>query len=219
MSITIHIHYTGEGDHARQFAQEMMESGIVDQIRAEAGNERYEYYFPMEDPHTVLLIDRWRDQAALDFHHHTEMMEKIAELRKKYHLHMRVERYIDENDACLSRETTVHEMKLHAAPFEKIKDGTKTIELRLLDEKRKKIKEGDVIAFTNTADGERMHTIVRKLHRFHSFEELYAALPLLQCGYTAENIDAAHPSDMEQYYSVEEQKKCGVVGIELFLLK
>jgi hypothetical protein len=38
----------------------------------------------------------------------------------------------------------------------------------------------------------------------------------LQCGYTEDDIDTAHPSDMEQYYSVEEQKKYGVVGIELF---
>ena len=219
MSITIHLYYTGEGENARQFAREMLESGLVDRIRAEEGNEKYEYYFPMDDPHTVLLIDRWRDQAALDFHHHTEMMERIAELRKKYHLHMRVERYVDENAVCLSKETVVHEMKLHADPFERIKDGTKTIELRLLDEKRQKIKAGDVIAFTNTANGERMCTIVKKLHRFKNFEELYAVLPLLQCGYTAEDIHTAHASDMEQYYSKEEQKKYGVVGIELFPLK
>ena len=41
------------------------------------------------------------------------------------------------------------------------------------------------------------------------------ALPLLQCGYTAENVSEAHPADMEQYYSVEEQNKYGVVVIEL----
>lgn len=54
-----------------------------------------------------------------------------------------------------------------------------------------------------------------KLHRFDSFAELYRSLPLLQCGYTLEDVDKAHPSDMEQYYSIEEQKQCGVVGIEL----
>ena len=71
-------------------------SGIVEQIRAEEGNERYEYFFPMEDPETVLLIDKWRDQAALDFHHKTPMMQQIAALREKYHLRLRVERYISE---------------------------------------------------------------------------------------------------------------------------
>ena len=113
----------------------------------------------------------------------------------------------------------MHEMRLHASPFEKIKNGTKTIELRLFDENRQKIKEGDVIVFTNTADGERITVTVKKLHLFISFEELYKTLPLLQCGYTAEDVDTAHPSDMEQYYSAEEQKKYGVVGIELSDIK
>ena len=117
----------------------------------------------------------------------------------------------------LCRQGNTHHMKLDDAPFELIKSGAKTIELRLFDEKRQKIKEGDVIIFTNNSNGEQMRTTVKKLHRFDSFEELYQALPLLQCGYTQENIDKAHPSDMEQYYSAQEQKKYGVVGIELFL--
>lgn len=120
-----------------------------------------------------------------------------------------------ESIVCLSRKTT-HEMKLHASPFEKIKSGVKNIELRLFDEKRQKIKAGDDIIFTNTASGEKMRASVKKLHLFGSFEELYKTLPLLQCGYTAEDIDTAHPSDMEQYYSAEEQSKYGIVGIELF---
>ncbi len=110
---------------------------------------------------------------------------------------------------------TMHRMKLNPAPFEMIKSGQKTIELRLFDEKRQQIKAGDNILFTNTANEETLSTTVVKLHRFHSFEELYKSLPLLQCGYTAEDVDKAHPSDMEQYYSVEQQNKYGVVGIEL----
>ncbi len=73
-----------------------MASGIVDAIRAEEGNERYEYFFPMEDEETVLLIDRWRNQAALDFHHKSEIMMQIASLREKYKLRLRVERYVEE---------------------------------------------------------------------------------------------------------------------------
>ncbi len=96
MSITVNIYYTGQNGNARKFAEEMMASGIVDEIRAEEGNERYEYFFPMEDAETVLLIDRWRDQAAIDFHHKSEMMPKIAALREKYKIRMRVERYLDE---------------------------------------------------------------------------------------------------------------------------
>lgn len=96
MSITVNIYYTGQNGNARKFADEMVSSGIVEAIRAEEGNERYEYFFPMEDPETVLLIDRWADQIALDIHHKTPMMSQIAELRTKYKLHMRVERYLDE---------------------------------------------------------------------------------------------------------------------------
>lgn len=73
----------------------MTESGLVNKIRAEEGNERYEYFFPLDDPETALLIDRWRDQQALDDHHKSEMMEEIAALREKYALRMRVERYTE----------------------------------------------------------------------------------------------------------------------------
>ena len=95
MSITINLYYTGKDGSARAFAQEMVDSGIVNEVRAEEGNERYEYFFPMEDSETVLLIDRWRDQEALDIHHKSPMMGKIAELRDKYKLRLRVERFID----------------------------------------------------------------------------------------------------------------------------
>ena len=95
MSITVNIYYSGTNGNARKFAEEMISRGIVDQIRAEEGNERYEYFFPMEDPETVLLIDRWKDQTSLDIHHKTPMMSQIAELRTQYKLRMRVERYID----------------------------------------------------------------------------------------------------------------------------
>ena len=120
-----------------------------------------------------------------------------------------------ESVVLLQRQSTAHRMKLHAAPFEMIKSGEKTIELRLFDEKRQQIKPGDTITFTNSANGEILNKTVKKLHRFDSFEALYQALPLLKCGYTSEDIGAAHPSDMEQYYSAEEQSKYGVIGIEL----
>ncbi len=95
MSITINILYTGQNGSARKFAEEMVASGVVEAVRAEAGNERYEYYFPMDDPESVLLIDRWQNQQALDIHHKSDMMKKIAELRQKYNLKMKVERYTE----------------------------------------------------------------------------------------------------------------------------
>lgn len=109
----------------------------------------------------------------------------------------------------------MHNMNLNPSPFEMIKNGQKTIELRLFDEKRSKVKAGDIIVFTNTDTGETISATVVKMHRFDTFEALYKSLPLLKCGYTSENINNASPADMNLYYSAEEQKKYGVVGIEL----
>ena len=94
MSIVVNIYYIGKDGSARRFADEMTRSGVVADIRAEEGNERYQYFFPMDDPETILLIDQWRDQAAIDAHHTSPMMEKITALREKYDLHMKVERYL-----------------------------------------------------------------------------------------------------------------------------
>lgn len=96
MAITINIFYTGRNGNAKKFAEEMIESGIVRDIRAEEGNLKYEYFFPMDDDETVLLIDSWKNQETLDKHHATEMMQKIIALREKYDLHMRVERYVSD---------------------------------------------------------------------------------------------------------------------------
>ncbi len=91
MSLIVNIYYTGQDGSARRFAEEMVASGIVERVRAEEGNGRYEYFFPMDDTETVMLVDKWRDQAALDAHHKSPMMEEIAALREKYNLHMRVD--------------------------------------------------------------------------------------------------------------------------------
>lgn len=112
-----------------------------------------------------------------------------------------------------------HTMKLNPSPFDMIKSGEKTIELRLNDEKRRMIKIGDEIEFENTSDSTQViNAKVLNLHRFCSFDELYKSLPLLKCGYTPDDVDTAKPSDMELYYSAERQKKYGVVGIELELI-
>lgn len=94
MSLTINIYYTGENGNARKFAEEMEQSGTAAAIRAEKGNLKYEYFYPLNDKETVLLIDSWENQEAIDAHHQTPMMDKITELRNKYDLHMRVERYV-----------------------------------------------------------------------------------------------------------------------------
>ncbi|MBQ1299563.1 MAG: antibiotic biosynthesis monooxygenase [Erysipelotrichaceae bacterium] len=97
MSITVNLRYTGTNGSARKFAEEMISSGTVELIRNEPGNLRYEYYLSVDDPETVLLIDSWADQKAIDVHHESEMMNTILELRKKYDLRVSAERYISED--------------------------------------------------------------------------------------------------------------------------
>lgn len=104
MSLTVNLYYTGKNGDARKFAQEMEESGIAGRIRAEKGNEKYDYFFPMNDPETVLLIDSWHDQKALDAHHASPMMQELAALRDKYDLHMRVERYLSDKNGVPSSD-------------------------------------------------------------------------------------------------------------------
>ena len=112
-----------------------------------------------------------------------------------------------------------HLMKLKDNPFNKIASGEKTIELRLYDEKRKRIKVGDRIEFTKISHPDKkLITEVIALHLFSSFKELYSALPLEKCGYGMEELKNASFRDMEQYYTLEEQSQYGVVGIELCIL-
>jgi quinol monooxygenase YgiN len=96
MAITINIYYTGKNGSARKFAEEMTSTGVVSAIRAEDGNIRYDYFYPMNDPETVLLIDSWENQEAIDVHHASPMMEQITKLREKYDLSMKVERYVSD---------------------------------------------------------------------------------------------------------------------------
>lgn len=110
MSITVHIYYTGIDGNAKKFAEEMEKSGVADAIRKEDGNLRYDYFFPMADAETVLLIDAWENQQTIDLHHATPMMKKIAELRVKYDLHMKVERYLsDTNEIPISDKKFIKE--------------------------------------------------------------------------------------------------------------
>ena len=95
MALTINIYYTGKDGSARKFAEEMRASGLVEKIRAEKGNLRYDYFLPVDDSETVLLIDAWESEEALGLHHKSPMMAKIAALREKFHLKMRVQKFQD----------------------------------------------------------------------------------------------------------------------------
>lgn len=106
-----------------------------------------------------------------------------------------------------------HEMKLNNGPFDSIKNGTKTIEMRLNDEKRQKLKVGDLIEFTNRATNEKISVRIKNLFKYDNFEELYKHFDKRELGY--DDNDTIDYKDMEKYYSKEEQNKYGVVGIEI----
>lgn len=93
MSIAFNLYYSGKNHAAQKFAREMEESGIADQIRSLDGNLRYEYFQPLNDPETILLIDCWADKSILDRYHHSPVMAQVAKLRDKYDLHMKAESY------------------------------------------------------------------------------------------------------------------------------
>ena len=96
--ITVNIYYKGENGNAKKFVEEMKSLGIVDSIKTEDGTLRFDYFYPDGDEETVLLIDEWENQEALDVHHKLPLMKKIMELRDKYNLHMVVNKYESIND-------------------------------------------------------------------------------------------------------------------------
>lgn len=111
------------------------------------------------------------------------------------------------------------EMKLQAEPFEKIVNGQKTVEMRLYDEKRKKLNVGDKIIFSKQGEeDEKVKVRITKLNTFKSFKELYSFYKDKKVLGYAEKEKASF-KDMEKYYSKEEQKREGVVAIEVKLIK
>lgn len=107
----------------------------------------------------------------------------------------------------------IHEMRLNNEPFNKIKEGTKTVELRLLDVKRKALRAGDKIIFTNRANNEKIDVVITNLFKADSFAPIYEKYSKVAMGYNEE--DDAKPEDMEEYYSKEEIKKYGCIAIEI----
>ena len=109
-----------------------------------------------------------------------------------------------------------YQMKLNPSPFELIKSGHKTVEMRLNDEKRGRIKIGDEIEFSNRENGEKMLTRVVNLTKFKNFCELYVHFDKCVLGYL-ENEDA-NPCHMSKYYPQEDIDKHGVLAIEITLI-
>ena len=108
----------------------------------------------------------------------------------------------------------LHKMKLNESPFERIKNGAKTVEFRLYDEKRQKIKIGDQIEFSKLPDlQEKLLVDVIDLYREDTFENLFRKL------YKDEEEINIKTNSMYKYYSPEQEKQYGVLGIKISLSK
>ena len=107
-----------------------------------------------------------------------------------------------------------YDMNLNESPFRKIAEGSKTVELRLNDEKRQMIRENDVICFHNANNEyDVIKCRVTGIRRFTDFMELYKCYDKVSIGY--EPDETADYRDMLEYYSLEQQKKHGVVALEI----
>lgn len=115
-------------------------------------------------------------------------------------------------------KVTLHKMNLENESFLKVAEGTKSVELRLNDEKRRRVHAGDLIAFTDRLTGRKAVVKVTAMHIFDSFDKLYGSMDLARCGYFGESMFHASSNDMLKYYSKEKQRDYGVVGIEFTLL-
>lgn len=111
----------------------------------------------------------------------------------------------------------IHRMRLHNKPFELIKNKSKTIEMRLFDEKRRLIKKGDIIEFENRTTLEIIKTKVIKLYKYKTFDELYKHFNKKELGYLRN--ETINVKDIEKYYSKEEQNKYGALAIRVELIE
>ena len=159
----------------------------------------------IHDPADYCFHEFGQDEEAVEIDHWLFYLSDIASLEPSA-----------ESDGNLWMSRPLHRMHLDPQAFDRMEDEKKTIELRLYDEKRRRIQAGDVIRFESTDDEtDVLFAWVTGMRFFASFDELYAALPLTACGYAPEELAAASPRDMDKYYAPEDQKKWGVVGIEL----
>ena len=162
----------------------------------------------IHDPADYCFHEFGQDEEAVEIDHWLFYLSDIASLEPS-----------EESDGNLWMSRPLHRMHLDPQAFAAMEDERKTVELRLYDEKRRRIQAGDILRFESTADElDVLYAQVEGMRFFASFDELYAALPLTACGYTAEEAKTASPRDMDRYYSPEEQKRWGVVGIEISLL-
>ena len=116
-----------------------------------------------------------------------------------------------------SAEPASHEMRLDGSYYRMIAEGEKTVELRLLDEKRRLIRPGDTLTFINRDNDSRLCTRVEKMYIAAGFDELLFDPDMLKNSGLSHLGALGAEELMERFYPADEQRRLGVVGIEVRL--
>ena len=93
MNVVINVHYKGSGGSARRFVEDMVSEGVLEAVRAEDGCIGYEYFVSFDDPESIVLIEHWRDEAALEAHACSENMKRISLLKDRHGLSSAIEKF------------------------------------------------------------------------------------------------------------------------------
>ena len=93
MNVVINVHYRGSGGSARRFVEDMVSEGGLEAVRADGGCIGYEYFVSSEDPDSIVLIEHWRDEAALEAHASSKNMKRIGSLKDRHGLSATVEKF------------------------------------------------------------------------------------------------------------------------------
>lgn len=106
-----------------------------------------------------------------------------------------------------------HTMHISSQSFDRMLEGTRKVEMRLYDDKRRMMMLGDSILFS--CDDRSMAAVITGLHRYRTFSELYSSIPKTMLGYHED--EPADPKDMSEIYDESRAEELGVIGIEFAL--
>lgn len=120
MNVVINVHYRGCGGSVRRFVEDMVSEGVLEAVRAEDGCIGYEYFVSFDDPDSMVLIEHWRDEAALEAHARSENMKRIGSLKDRHGLSATVEKFSHR-----FRVSILHQMQDTAAN-EEVGDRTRS---------------------------------------------------------------------------------------------
>lgn len=159
-----------------------------------------------------------QDEIFVEIDEEQELKKTAAQARKAYEqaheaqpLSVRAKRL---HDIYAALDKPKHDMTLVDEPFFQIRDGVKTVEVRLLDEKRQRVKVGDIIRFTRKGTAELLYAEVTALYVYQSFVELFSSPHFAKTGFVG--LSAAEAANkMYDYYNKADEQKYGVLGIEI----